>query len=137
MLALNPYLQFNGEAEDALNFYKSIFGGEADITRFSDFPGMPVADDQKNQLMHAVLKTKELQLMLSDATPTGGVAHGENISLSLSGDDEATLTQYFKGLCEGGTVTDELSAKQWGDVFGMVTDKFGINWMVNITKPKS
>jgi len=135
-ILLNPYLNFNGNAEEALNFYHSIFGGEVRITRFSDFPGMPVADDQKNQIMHSVIEAPHLQLMVSDATHAGGVEPGTNIRLSLSGVDEATLTKYFEGLSEGGTITDELSAKGWGDTFGMVTDKFGIHWMVNISQPK-
>lgn len=136
-VTLNPYLHFNGEAEEALRFYHGIFGGEVRISRFSDFENMPVAEDQKQQVMHGVLASSNLQLMISDATPMGGVAKGKNISLSLSGDDEPTLTNYFKGLSQGGTVTDELSTKPWGDTFGMVTDKFGIAWMVNIAKPKA
>jgi len=134
---LDPYLHFDTEAEAAISFYKAIFGGNADITRFSAFPNMPVSAGQENLVMHSVLEADHIRLMVSDAAPMGGVKKGENISLSLSGDDEATLTQYFEALSKDGTVTDELAAKPWGDKFGMVTDKFGVHWMVNITMPKN
>ena len=134
---LNPYLHFNGNAEEALNFYKSVLGGETEITRFSDFPGMPVAEELKNDVMHAVLKSNAMQLMLSDATPLGDVVVGTNFSVTLSGDDAAALTDYFNGLSEGGEVTTPLSTHPWGATFGMLIDKFGVHWMVNIDTPKS
>ena len=136
-VVLNPYISFKGNAEEAGNFYKSIFGGELEISRFSDVPNMPVSEEQKNQVMHATLKTDSLQLMLSDAMANDGMTIGDNISISLSGDDEAALKKYFEGLSEGGNVKLSLSTQSWGDTFGMVTDKFGIHWMVNISKPKS
>ena len=138
-VVLNPYLQFNGNAEEVLNFYKSIFGGEAEISRFSDFPGMPVAADQQNKVMHSVLKTGSFQLMLSDAMPMGGAAESEtrNGSVSLSGDDDALLSGYFNGLSAGGEVTQALTVHPWGDKFGMVTDKFDVRWLVNISQTKA
>jgi PhnB protein len=75
-----------------------------------------------------------LQLMVSDAMDASDPKVGGNISLSLSGDDEAELTKYFQGLSEGGNVTQALETHPWGDVFGMVVDKYGVNWMVNISK---
>ncbi len=134
---LNPYLLFSGNAVEVLDFYKSVFGGEVDITHFSDFPDMEVPEDQKGMVMHSVLKNDHLQLMVSDATPSGGAKNGENISLSLSGDDLETLTNYFEGLSAGGKVTQPLAQHPWGDTFGMLIDKFGISWMFNITATKS
>jgi len=132
-VVLNPYLHFNGAAEEALGFYQAIFGGELSLSRYGDFPNPSVTEDSKNQIMHGVLTSEQLQLMASDSGPMGEVQTGSNVSLSLSGDDSAALTRYFEGLSDGGTVTDPLSTKQWGDTFGMVTDRYGISWLVNIT----
>jgi len=137
-VVLNPYLSFVDNAAEALEFYKSVFGGEVTISHFGDFPGMPADDETKKLVMHSVLKTDDLQLMISDSKPMGGVKqNGENVQLSLSGDDDAKLTKFFEGLSAGGVVRDELSVKPWGDKFGMLTDKFGIHWLVNIGKPQA
>ena len=129
---LNPYIHFSGNAEEALNFYKSIFDGELTVLKFSDFPNMPVKDDQKNQVMHGYLTMGGgMNLMASDSM--GELKKGENISISISGDDEATLTKYFEGLSESGNITEPLGKHPWGDTFGMVIDKFGIKWLVNIS----
>jgi len=136
---MNPYINFDTSAEEVLNFYKQVFGGEVKISRYGDMPAspnMPVAEDQKSLVMHGVLESADFQLMVSDAAPMGGTKPGTNISLSLSGDDEATLTKYFDGLSAGGTVTQPLEKAPWGDTFGMLTDKFGIAWLVNISAQK-
>lgn len=134
-LVLNPYLHFNdGKAEEALNFYKVVFDGEMELSRYGDFP-MGADEAIKNLVMHGTVKTAELQLMVSDTGPMGDVVTGSNISISLSGDDEAKLTKYFTALSEGGKVTKPLSREAWGDTFGMVEDKFGISWLVNISAP--
>jgi PhnB protein len=136
MVVLNPYLSFNGNAEEALNFYKGVFGGEVEISRFSDFPpnpDMPMDEAARQKVMHSVLKADGLQLMLSDAMRGSGVKVGDNISISLSGDDKDALTKYFEGLSQGGNVTQPLETHPWGDTFGMLVDKYGINWLVNIT----
>ncbi|MDB5169304.1 MAG: 3-demethylubiquinone-9 3-methyltransferase [Candidatus Saccharibacteria bacterium] len=130
---LCPYLHFNGEAQDALNFYQSVFGGETQVVRFGDFPAMPVAEEMKNDIMHSQLKASGMTLMLSDATPLGELQAGKNFSVSVSGEDTETLTKYFEGLSAGGTITEPLRMQQWGANFGMLVDKFGISWMVNIT----
>lgn len=134
---LNPYIQFNGQTAEALDFYKNIFGGEAEVSYFKDVPNMPVTEEQKDQIMHAVLKFNAMQLMFSDAMSEDTQQPSKNISLSLSGDDEATLTSYFKGLSDGGTVTQPLEIQAWGDLFGMITDRFGVSWMVNISKTQA
>lgn len=136
---LNPYLHFNeGKAEEALNFYKVVFDGELEISRYGENPGMPSTEESiKNLVMHGVVKTSDLQLMASDTGPMGDVVMGSNCSISLSGDDETKLTKYFNALSEGGKITKPLSKESWGDTFGMVEDKFGISWLVNVSAPKA
>jgi PhnB protein len=137
-IVLNPYLHFNGgQAKDAMEFYKSVFGGELKITTFGELPNPSVTDDVKDLVMHSVLTSEHLQLMASDSGPMGECKVGENVSLSLSGDNSETLTNYFNGLSGGGKVTLPLDKQQWGDTFGMVTDKFDIKWMVNISVSKA
>ena len=137
-VALNPYLHFNeGKAKEAMEFYQSIFGGELKVSTYGEFPNPSVTDETKDQVMHSVLETETLQLMASDSGPMGDGTVGDNVSLSLSGDDEETLRGYFDGLSAGGKVTVPLDKQAWGDTFGMVTDKYGLNWMVNIAAPKN
>src|SRR6185369_14547037 len=131
---LNPYLHFNGgKARAAMEFYKSVFGGELNVSTYGDFPNPSVTDDVKDQVMHAVLETPRLQLMASDSGPMGEGTVGDNVSLSLSGDDEQKLQAYFEGLSAGGNITTPLEKQVWGDHFGMLVDKYGINWFVNIS----
>lgn len=126
---LNPYIPFNGTARAAMEFYKSVFGGELTLTSYGDMPGMDAAPGQENLVMHGMLITDDgLCLMGADmdgAPPFNG-------SISLSGDDDPTLRGYYDKLAEGGTIGEPLAQAPWGDTFGMVTDKFGVNWMVNI-----
>ncbi len=137
-VALNPYLHFNhGDAKRAMEFYKSVFGGDLKISTYGEFPNPSVTDEVKDQVMHSVLESDHLQLMASDSGPMGDGKVGDNVSLSLSGDDTEALTKYFNALGEGGTITLPLDKQVWGDTFGMLTDKFGVHWMVNITAPKS
>jgi PhnB protein len=136
---LTPYIHFVANAQEALDFYKSILSAEVEIYHFGDVAGMPVDEESKNLVMHSVLKFGDQQLYISDSKPMGGVAqNGENITLSLSGNDSDSevLSGYFQKLSDGGKVTDELNEKPWGAKFGMVTDKFGVHWMVNIDNPK-
>ena len=132
---LNPYLSFNGNCKEAMEFYKSIFGGELTISTFGETdPKTP--DDIKDQVMHAQLESEELiVLMASDPAP-GGTGASPNGSVSLSGDDETQLTEFFNKLSDGGTVVLPLGKQVWGDTFGMATDKYGVFWMVNIVAPK-
>lgn len=131
---LNPYLSFRGDARDAMEFYQGVLGGELVISTFGDFgqAGTPIAD----QVMHAMLETPAgFTLMGSDTPP--GMDHnpGNNITISLSGDDEGELRGYFEGLSAGGTVTVPLERQMWGDLFGQCIDRFGIGWLVNIATP--
>lgn len=131
---LNPYLSFQGNAREVMEFYQSVFGGKLEMTTFKE-GGVPSDQADENQLMHAMLVADNgITIMASDAPNTGGNKYvaGTNISISLNGDNEEELSGYFAKLADGGTVAQPLTKAPWGDIFGMTTDKFGIFWMVNI-----
>ena len=128
-VVLNPYIMFRDNAREVLEFYRSVFGGELTITTYSDMPGMDVPPGQENNVVYGQLSTENgLTIMASD-TPE---AQPYNGSISLSGDDDATLRGYFEKLSEGGQIGEPLTTAPWGDTFGMLHDKFGVHWMVNI-----
>lgn len=130
---LNPYLSFKDNAREAMEFYKTVFGGKLDMNTFKEFQASedPSEDDK---IMHAMLEAENgITFMAADTPNRMAYQPGTNISMSLSGDNEAELRRYFEKLSAGGTVTQPLEKAPWGDAFGMCTDKFGINWMVNIT----
>ena len=131
---LNPYLSFRDNAREVMEFYKSVFGGELNVSTFEEYQASQDPADA-DKVMHSQLTTDSgLTLMAAD-TPTGmDLAPGDNISISLSGDDEAELRGYWDGLVDGGTVVMPLEKAPWGDTFGMCADKFGINWLVNVTQ---
>lgn len=125
---LNPYLNFQSTAREAMEFYRSVFGGDLEVMTFGDMGGEPA-----DGVMHAHLSTPSgFTLMASDAPPGEQVAPGGAVHLSLSGDDTEELSAYFRKLAEGGAVVDDLKPQAWGDTFGMVVDRFGIGWLVNI-----
>jgi len=135
---LNPYISFDGNAREAMEFYKTVFGGELTASTFGE-AGMTDHDAKPDQIMHAMLVADNgITLMASD-TVTGFKEYvpGTNISISLSGDNEEELTGYYNKLVEGGKVEEPLEKAPWGDTFGMCTDKFGIYWMVNIAGAKA
>lgn len=131
---LNSYINFNGNAREAIEFYKSIFGGKVYMDTFESFgDSMPVDEADKQKIMHAYLKGDNgVELMASDAPSGMSIDSGSQISLTLNGDDEATLRGYWDKLTQEGTITVPLEKAPWGDTFGIVTDKFGINWMIDI-----
>ena len=134
---LNPYIGFDGDARQAMEFYQQVFGGDLRMNTFAEFGQADSAEADK--IMHAQLETdKGFTLMASD-TPAGMPQRnqGDNISISLSGDDADALRGYWDKLSEGGDVTMPLEKQMWGDEFGMCVDRFGIPWMVNITQPQS
>jgi PhnB protein len=133
---LNPYLSFNGNAREAMEFYRSVFGGDLTVNTFGDFgnPDPAVAD----KVMHAQLESDAgYTLMASDLMPDMPFNPGDTMTVSLSGDDGDDLRRYWEKLAEGGTVTMPLEKQMWGDEFGMCTDRFGVPWMVNIGQPQS
>lgn len=140
MATTNTYLNFNGDCEQAFNFYKSVFGGEFTyIGRFGDMPPsdeytMPEAD--RNKIMHVSLPIGKSVLMGSD---TGGdwapsFVQGNNFAVSITAASKDEADTIFNALSEGGKVTMPMDNTFWGDYFGMLTDKFGINWMMSFNE---
>jgi PhnB protein len=127
---LNPYLSFNGNAREALEFYASVFGGNLSTMRFADMGRQgPDAD----RIMHGQLDTDAgYTIMAADITSDMPPSSISGMTVSLSGDDSAALHGYWEKLSAGGTVTMPLEKQAWGDEFGMCTDRFGVPWMVNI-----
>jgi len=133
---LNPYISFDGNARQAMQFYQDVFGGTLQLNTYSEYgaPDAPEAD----KIMHGMLETDSgLTLMGADTPP--GTEHnpGDNISVSLSGEDADELRGYWEKLSDGGTVSMPLEKQMWGDEFGMCVDRFGISWMVNIGQSPS
>lgn len=133
---LSPYISFKNNAREAMVFYQSVFGGELDLTTFKELNASVDADEEDN-IMHSVLKTGNgITFMGADTPKHMEYNSGSRISMSLSGDNEMELTEYFKKLSEGGTVFMPLKKAEWGDIFGMLADKYGVQWMVNIAGAK-
>lgn len=130
---LNPYLTFDGTAKEAMEFYGGVLGGSLDVQTFGESP-MESSEADKDRVMHARLDADGFTLMASDGMSDSPVQAGSNFSLSLQGSDLDTLTNAFEGLAEGGEVTMPMAEQFWGATFGMLTDRYGINWMVNVEK---
>ncbi len=131
---LNPYLSFRDNARQAMEFYHSVFGGKLSINTFKEFHASddPAEDDK---IMHAMLEAENGIVFMAADTPNQMEYHpGASISMSLSGDNMKELKAYYEKLSAGGTVIMPLEQAPWGDMFGMLKDKFGVDWMVNITK---
>lgn len=137
MTRLNPYISFKDTTRQAMEFYKQVFGGTLVMNTFKElYPTQDPVEDSK--IMHAMLTTdKGLVFMASDTPKTMEHRPGANVSMSLSGDDEAELRGYWDKLVEGAAVEMPLGVSPWGDTFGMMTDRFGVRWMVNITVKKA
>ena len=128
---LNPFISFTDTARDAMTFYQQVLGGNLELHPFSEYG--TTEEPTANLIMHGMLETDDgLTLMAADTPPGMDPRSGDNITISLSGDDGDSLRARFEGLAEGGTVTMPLEKQVWGDEFGQLTDRFGINWMVNI-----
>ncbi len=133
---LNPYLNFDGNAKAAMEFYKEALGGTLTISTFKEGAGV---DDpvEGAKIMHAMLIADNgITLMASDVPQGWALKIGTNVSISLSGDNEAELKGYWEKLSAGATIDQPLTKAPWGDMFGMFTDKFGIRFMVNIAAKK-
>lgn len=134
---LNPYISFKNKAREAMTFYQTVFGGKLTLTTFKE-GGAPVGPDEENNIMHAILEADNGIVFMGADTPNHmEYKPGTNISISLSGDDEAELTEYWNKLSTGANVSQPLSKAPWGDTFGMLTDQFEIFWMINITAKKA
>lgn len=137
MTRLNPYISFNGTAREAVEFYKSVFGGKITMNTFKEsHASMDPSDDDK--IMHAMLESENGIVLMCADTPKGMQYNpGTNISISLSGEDDSELSGYFEKLSVGGKIDQPLVTAPWGDKFGMLTDQFGTHWLVNISSKKS
>jgi PhnB protein len=128
---LNPYISFTSNAREAMEFYKSVFGGNLTLSTFGEL-GAPDGPDA-DRIMHGMLETDNGFTIMGADTPTGmEINTGSNIAISLSGDDAGELRGYWEKLSADGTVSVPLEKQMWGDEFGMCADRFGIGWMVNI-----
>jgi PhnB protein len=133
---LNPYLSFDGNAREAMEFYKGVFGGDLTLNTFGEYGDKDAPEADK--IMHAQLETGTgFTLMASDTPPGMPYNPGTNITVSLSGDDANDLRGYWEKLSGEGTIGVPLEKQMWGDEFGSCTDKFGVPWMVNIGQPQA
>lgn len=143
MVKLNVYLNFPGNTEEAFVFYKSVFGGEfTTFQRFKDVADLPGKDAMSagdlEKLMHVALRIGENTLMGTDALTSMGqtLTMGNNVSLSLHPETKEEADRIFAALGEGGTVTMPLQDMFWGAYYGMLTDRFGVQWMINVEHKK-
>lgn len=135
-LHTDPYINFQGKAREAMEYYQKALGGELELIAFGE-TGAPHPAEVGEPIMHAVLKADGAVIMGTDGMPQYPPKVGENMAVALSGDDEARLTKAFNALSKGGNVKQTLKVESWGDAFGWLEDKYGINWMININKQKS
>jgi len=129
---LNPHLSFRDNARQAMEFYQSVFGGNLTMSTFREFHA---SEDPRegDKIMHATLEAENgITFMAADTPNEMEYTPGTNISMTLSGDNERELRSYFEKLSRGGAIIMPLEESPWGDTFGMCTDQFGINWLVNI-----
>ncbi len=129
---LNPYLNFRDGTRQVMEFYASVFGGELTLSTFADMGGMGQDEAEQGKVMHSQLVTDGgITLMAADVPASMPV--GANGTVSLSGDDAAELRGFWDRLSDGGSVVVPLEEAPWGASFGMCTDRFGVDWMVNIS----
>jgi PhnB protein len=136
MASINPHINFNGNAEDAFHFYKSVFGGEfAKVMRFKDMASaeFPVAEHEANKIMHIALPIGKNVLMANDVPEIlGRTNENENRSkIVISAESKAEADTLFNGLSAGGQIEIPICDSPWGSYFGMFRDKYGIEWMVD------
>lgn len=135
MATLNPYLNFNGNAEEAFTFYKSVFGGEFDaVMRFKDMPAeYQTNESESNKIMHISLPVGEHTVLMGSDVPEafGKAVVGTQAHISIRAQTEEEARRIFSGLAEGGSVAMPLEQAFWGDLFGMLKDQFGVQWMMS------
>lgn len=136
-MILNPYLNFDGNAEEAFRFYQSVLGGELAVQKMGDVPGNEnLSEEEKGRAMHVSIPIGQGQfLMASDCLPSAGhvLKVGNNNYISLSADSREEAKRIFDGLSAGGTIEMPMEDMFWGDYFGSFSDKFGVNWMISHT----
>ena len=137
MFKIHPYLNFAGNAEEAFNFYKSVFGGEfTGLYRFGDMPmeGVTISDEEQSKIMHVSLPLGDGEvLMASDALESMGqkLVQGNNAYISIHPDTREEADRLFNALSAGGTIEMPIEDQMWGDYYGAFKDRFGVQWMVN------
>jgi PhnB protein len=130
---LNPYLSFKDTAREAMEFYQTVFGGKVEFHTFKEYNASEDPSED-NKIMHSMLETDGgIMFMASDTPNSMEYQTGSRVSMSLSGSNELELSGYFAKLSAGGMVIMPLEKAMWGDTFGMCADKYGINWMINIS----
>ncbi len=133
-MTLNPYLQFDGNAAEAMAFYSDVLGGELETNTYGEFPGAP--EDYADKVMHAQLETDAgFTLMAADVPPGTSLDRGNGSTVSLSGDDADSLRGYWSALSDGAEIQVPMEKQMWGDEFGQLVDRYGISWLVNIVAP--
>lgn len=137
MQAIVPYLNFNGNAAEALAFYTSAFGGQVLHSQTFGDVQMAETDDMKTKILHAHFQAGDLQFMVSDCPPGVTVSSGDVVSLSLNFHSKESIEKTFAAVSDGGYVTMPLNDTFWGAHFGMAKDKYGIHWMFNFDYPKT
>ena len=130
---LAPYIMFPGNSREAMEFYQRVLGGNLQVQTFGDIEGMPSPPGYEDKVMHSQLETEGMMIMASDPPPGNDVHPGDNVHLCFVGTDLDRMTRIFNGLAEGGRVVTKLEKQFWGDTFGMVVDRFGVHWMVNVS----
>ena len=134
---LNAYISFKDNTREAMEFYRSVFGGKLELSTFKEYHASQDPGED-NLIMHSMLEADNgISFMASDTPSRMDYRTGTNMSMSLSGDNEAELKAYFEKLSSGGMVAMPLEKAIWGDSFGMCTDKYGVQWLVNITAQKA
>jgi len=136
-MAVQPYLVFDGNCEEVLAFYESVFGTEAKRMTFGEappHPDHPLPEEAKSRIMHANLEVEGTTILFSDTFPGTPYAPGSAISLALVGSDMDKLRSYFEGLSVGGTVTMPIQETFWSKLYGQVRDPFGVDWQISYSE---
>lgn len=131
---LNPYINWRGQAREAMEFYRSVLGGQLDVMTFADMGGTEsgVAEAEVDWVMHSALTVSDSVVLMGADHPSHVPGEPRTQQVSISGDDDATLRGWWDGLSDGATILAPLEQAPWGDSFGMLSDKYGVDWMVNI-----
>lgn len=130
---LTPYLNFRDNSREVMAFYQTVFGGNLTMNTFKEF-GVSQDPAEENKIMHSSLETDNgMIIMAADVPNAMELTNGNNFNLTLGGDNEEELTRFYNMLSAGGTIIEPLAKAPWRDSFGMFVDKFGVNWMVNIS----
>ncbi len=132
-ISTSPYVNFAGRAREAMEFYQKALGGKLNLVAFN-LDGAPKPAGPSDRIMHAQLEADGVMILGTDGMTEYPAKVGDNFAIALSGTDRERLINAFEALSEGGNVKQKLKQESWGDTFGWLEDKFGINWMVNISK---